>query len=223
MVSRWISGPVGGRAPAVSGAATAIDAECGHFFRGLIGYLGVSRTELALRLECNAHSLEALERGDIGGLPPWPETVRIVTGLTAPAGIDPRPALRLLGQRWKASSEAPAGRPFRMPRVPPWAALARQTAAAVLNGARARLFETRLSLRAWVYAAAIAAPLAFAVFAARPAAFVEAASVPETFAGLFRETREFVLYQIAPQRDGLRWIEVDDPRLRRGDKLRTPL
>jgi hypothetical protein len=38
-------------------------------------------------------------------------------------------------------------------------------------------------------------------------------------AGAVRYGYEFVLVQMAPQRDGLRWIEVADPRSRRGDKL----
>lgn len=209
---RWASDAIE-RAPPVSrGATSSADAECARFFRELIRYLGASRTELALRLGCNAHVLEALERGDIEGLPPWPETVRIVTGLTSPAGIDPRPALQLIGRRWKAAADTP---PRRAPR---------QSAISVLEKARAgfsrvALFKARPPLRAWVYAAAIAAPLAFAVFAARPTAILAAASAPEPFAGLFRGAREFVFYQTTPRKDGLLWIEVDDPRRRRGDKL----
>jgi hypothetical protein len=32
---------------------------------------------------------------------------------------------------------------------------------------------------------------------------------------------DFFILSAAPVRDGLKWIEVDNPRLRKGDKLRT--
>ena len=38
-------------------------------------------------------------------------------------------------------------------------------------------------------------------------------------AGVVRHAHEFFLVQMAPEREGLRWIEVADPRSRRGDKL----
>lgn len=38
-------------------------------------------------------------------------------------------------------------------------------------------------------------------------------------AGAVRHVRELIVVQMAPEREGLRWIEVADPRSRRGDKL----
>jgi hypothetical protein len=38
-------------------------------------------------------------------------------------------------------------------------------------------------------------------------------------AGVVRHVHEFIVVQMAPEREGLRWIEVADPRSRRGDKL----
>ena len=31
----------------------------------------------------------------------------------------------------------------------------------------------------------------------------------------------FLMMRVAPSRDGLRWIDVDDPRVRKADKLRS--
>jgi hypothetical protein len=36
-----------------------------------------------------------------------------------------------------------------------------------------------------------------------------------------RGAQNYVIVSLAPVRDGLRWIDVSDPRTRRGDKLRT--
>ena len=38
---------------------------------------------------------------------------------------------------------------------------------------------------------------------------------------LMRGAQDYLLHRAAPVREGLRWIEVDDPRSRRGDKLAT--
>lgn len=47
------------------------------------------------------------------------------------------------------------------------------------------------------------------------------AVLPAPVARAFASTHEYLRIQFAPIRDGLRWIEVDDPRSRRGDKMQT--
>ena len=47
-------------------------------------------------------------------------------------------------------------------------------------------------------------------------------SFPGPIASVVRGTNDFILYYTSPKRDGLRWIEVDDPRTRRTDKLPVP-
>ena len=42
---------------------------------------------------------------------------------------------------------------------------------------------------------------------------------PGPVASMVRTTNDFILYYTSPRRDGLRWIEVEDPRSRRTDKL----
>ena len=44
--------------------------------------------------------------------------------------------------------------------------------------------------------------------------------VPRPVARMTQEVRQYFQERFAPVREGLRWIEVDDPRRRRGDKLR---
>lgn len=47
------------------------------------------------------------------------------------------------------------------------------------------------------------------------------AVMPPPMARAVTRMHEYLRLQMAPVRDGLRWIEVDDPRSRRGDKLQT--
>lgn len=47
-------------------------------------------------------------------------------------------------------------------------------------------------------------------------------TLPEPVAAMVRSAHEFLLHRFARQEDGLRWIDVDDPRARRTDKLPTP-
>lgn len=48
-----------------------------------------------------------------------------------------------------------------------------------------------------------------------------AAPLPATLTRAFGRVADMIRVQLAPVRDGLRWIEVEDPRSRRGDKLQT--
>lgn len=215
----------------------AIQCECGRLFRNLRRHLGASRQELAHRVGCEVSVIAALERGDAGDLPPWPETVRIVTALTVPSGVDPRPALQLIGQGWGADAESG---PFfetaaegagHVAHAANARGLARRGPAAIaiasaLQGAWAGLLgrasNIRLPWPTWRLPFAIGVVLTFPLFAARPGVLEAAvAHAPQPIADVLRDAREFMLVQFAPARDGLRWIEVDDPRTRRGDKLRT--
>jgi hypothetical protein len=47
------------------------------------------------------------------------------------------------------------------------------------------------------------------------------AKLPPSVARMVRGAQNYVIVQFAPVRDGLRWIDVPDPRTRRSDKLRT--
>ena len=47
------------------------------------------------------------------------------------------------------------------------------------------------------------------------------ARLPPPMKRLVRGAQNYVIVQLAPVRDGLRWIDVPDPRSRRGDKLPT--
>jgi hypothetical protein len=44
--------------------------------------------------------------------------------------------------------------------------------------------------------------------------------LPEPVAKVVRPAANALIVHLAPWRDGMRWIEVGDPRLRKTDKLR---
>jgi hypothetical protein len=54
-------------------------------------------------------------------------------------------------------------------------------------------------------------------------AVLEAAvsQLPPSMARIVRGAQNYVIVRLAPVRDGLRWIDVSDPRTRRSDKLQS--
>jgi len=70
--------------------------ELGRFFIELRRALGISALQVATRLGTSERMVLALEAGYLGDLPPWPETVRIVSTYAQQAGIDPRPVLHVI-------------------------------------------------------------------------------------------------------------------------------
>jgi hypothetical protein len=66
----------------------------------------------------------------------------------------------------------------------------------------------------------IAAGLAGAAFAAKNEHFgTKLATLSPPIGHLLRKAQDYVALRSAPVREGLKWIEVDDPRTRRGDRL----
>jgi hypothetical protein len=66
----------------------------------------------------------------------------------------------------------------------------------------------------------VAGGLAGAAFAAKDREIgTSLAAISPPVSHLWRRAQDFVAVRSAPVRDGLKWIEVDDPRTRRGDRL----
>ena len=69
---------------------------------------------------------------------------------------------------------------------------------------------------------AIAVPVGLLVLLTQSSVLKAAVSqLPPGMARIVRGAQNYVTMQLAPVRDGLRWIDVRDPRSRRSDKLRT--
>jgi hypothetical protein len=69
---------------------------------------------------------------------------------------------------------------------------------------------------------AIAVPVGLLVLLSQTSVLEAAvAQLPPSVARIVRGAQDYVTLQLAPVRDGMRWIDVRDPRSRRSDKLRT--
>lgn len=241
------SGPAGGqplaRGRPAAPAPTAptperIKADVGRFFLDLRQTYRLSQAQAAKRLATRPEIIAALEGGDVRNLPPWPETCRIVRGYTGLAGLDPRPVLQLIEALHTLAARAPAPAPsralvpvVRRPSSPVMRPAAQPAPApdndededhpgwiASVGSAFVQVMPGR-SLRALL---ALSVPVAIVVLLTQTSVLEAAVSqLPPSVARIVRGAQNYVIVQLAPIRDGLRWIDVPDPRTRRSDKLQT--
>jgi hypothetical protein len=180
----------------------------------------LSRDAIARRLATTPATIEDLELGAVASLPHWPETVRIVRGYCELLRLDPEPLLWRIQQLLRAGDEPPPSRPVG----PPPPALRRERTRAPAPALRRSRDGAGRGIRRLVilslppivvaglmYGATVAPAPLYRALSLLPASLVEPAR-----AGL----DALVLYS-APRRDGLRWIDVGNPRLRKVDKLPT--
>ena len=182
--------------------------------------------QAAVYLQTRADVVEALEAGQFEVLPPWPETARIVISYAAMAGIDAQPLLRALGEIFRASVVTQIQpvqiQPVRSPQRPQSERL-RHAGMVFANGAKrlpaGALRQVRERPERAFYTVSL--PLAIVVLLLNTSVLQAAFEhVPRPVSRMFQDVRQFFQVQFAPIHEGLRWIDVDDPRCRRGDKLR---
>ena len=224
-------------------------ANIGRLFFDLRNALQVTPHHVASHLFAAPETVMAIESGQFEYLTPWPETVRVVMPHPALAGIDGRPVLTaiadvLSGEDHPYHGEMARGSPMPLTAEPaPIPAPAPKLVAAPSHGPEAvgssagkwkragtalakgakrlpadALKQVRQRPFRAFYAASL--PLGILVLLLNTSA-LEAAfgHVPRPVARLAQDVRHFFQEQFAPIHDGLRWIEVDDPRRRRADKL----
>ena len=197
-------------------------ADIARFFADLRGALRLTPHQAAAHLRTRTDTIEALERGWVEALPPWHETVRIVSAYAVMAGIDGRAVLAVMADELRLGGQpgpgyaAPVSQ-SQVQRLP--VDHLRRAGTAFANGAK-RLPKDALQQarerpdRAFY---AVSLPLGLLLLA------LNTSALSHTAAPVLRMGHSFVQYmhvQFAPVREGHRWIEVDDPRSRRGDKLR---
>jgi hypothetical protein len=185
--------------------------------------IGASGIDAAKYLGTTPAVIAALERADVEHLPPWPETQRIVVSYAAWAGIDGRPVLtaivilvREAEQRLQTARQAQAARLA----VNASSERLRQIRAAIAEGARRlpkeALHQARERPVRTFYALSL--PLALVLLLVNPQGIGSAVAKP--FRSVVTVVHDVLAVNFAPRREGLRWIEVSDPRTRRGDRLR---
>jgi hypothetical protein len=249
--ARDSSGPIRRSAAPAQRAQHPSAAEIGALFRDLRRILRLSLPELAARLGTRIDVVTALERGDLGRLPPWPETVRVVTGFTSLARIDPRPVLAIIRDHMEGSA-ANAGlrdahhRLRAMGRVAAAAAgrvaATTRSAASVAWGARQAMAQSWIASdaadmdleerarhsMAWLGRTGIMVLLVllltFATYLARSTGLEGALADLRTPIGrLMNKTQDYLVGKVssASSSSELKWVDVDDPRTRRADRLQT--
>ena len=227
--------PQAGRsaAPRVRTAASAelypLQADVARFFQDLRAAHQLSQVEAAQRLSTRIAVICALEAGDVSGLPPWPECCRVVRTYTSFMGLDPRPILHLLEVLLAAATTAPKPAPKRIlfPQLKRSTAHRQQrgsdaAGSALAVPARLKGLLRSPRARAGRILFAIAVPVGLVVLLTQSSVLEAAVSqLPPRMARIVRGAQDYVALRMAPVRDGLRWIDVRDPRSRRSDKLRT--
>ncbi len=185
--------------------------EVGRFFIDLRGAFRASQAQVAQRLATRIDIIAALEAGQVRALPPWPETCRIVRTYTSLAGLDPRPALHALEMLMEAEVHAPPSKPRRR----------RGRSLADSGSALRELWHGHVG-QAVAVLFAVTVPVALIVLMTQTSVLSAAvAQLPPSVKRIVRGAQNYVIVQFAPVRDGLRWIDVPDPRSRRADKLPT--
>lgn len=207
------------------GASAQIRADVARFFVDLRRTIGVSPAEAAAHLRTSLSTISALEQADAQNLPPWPQVQRIVSAYTAWARIDGTPVLTALGilardaeQRQQMARQAEALRPamnasserLRQMRAV-IAESAKRLPIEALNQARERPVRTFYAL---------SVPLGLVLVILNTDVLGGALSyLPGPFKATARYLHDVMAVHFAPEREGLKWIEVTDPRSRRSDRL----
>ena len=207
-----------------------------RFFIDLRQALRLTVPQAAQYLQVRLEVVEALETGQVEYLPPWQETAAIVMTYTSMADVNGRPALNAIsGLISYLSSSAPPvmqqpvfrerPRAEPTPRASPSPNRApnlvcrnfMRAGSAIANGARRLPQEAFDQVRRRPQRALYALSLPLFGLLLHSSIFE---TVAKPFGSAVRWVSTYFQEHYGPMRDGMRYIEVDDPRSRRGDKLR---
>jgi hypothetical protein len=208
-----------------AGGDGARDEQLGQIFRNMRLTMKVSRETIARRLATTPSIIETFEAGAVSALPHWKETNRIVMAYCQILRMDPEPILwHLRGQLQALASQVRSAKV-----APPSQYTTGRPAARSQPGPRSARSETRSPRRRRRARAlfALSAPLALAVvvvylaqMAPQPVYRV-IGLMPDAMGQVVRSGLDYLVQLSAPRREGLRWIEVSDPRVRKADKLQS--
>ena len=189
-----------------------------RFFMDLRRALRLTLPQAAYYLQVHTNVIEALETGQVEYLPPWPQTAQIVMGYTSMAGVDGRPVLNAIGNLIVMLQPAPE-EPEK-----PSAGYASQAGghffragSALASGARRLPKDAIHQIRERPQRALYALSLPLFILLFFHASIFEVVAQP--FSSAVGRVSVYFQEHFAPVQDGLRWIEVSDPRSRRTDKL----
>jgi transcriptional regulator with XRE-family HTH domain len=197
------------------------DPQLGQIFRNMRVAMKISREALARRLATTPMTIDSFEAGAINGMPHWRETVRIVRGYCELLRLDPEPIL----WRIKSQLQAVQAKSSSARNSAGTADAAAAPAPATRNShekygeepARPKRRRAR-ALFAITAPVALLAVLAIGAQALPQPLYYAIGFLPAPVAKPIRAGLDYVVHLGAPSRDGLKWIELSDPRLRKADK-----
>lgn len=204
------------------------DEQLGQIFRNMRLAVKVPRETIARRLATSPATIDAFEAGAVGALPHWNETCRIVRGYCELLRLDAEPILWRVRSHLQAfASPPPRPVPAPLQAAPPVAAPYPRSSRAQSapsqdeddgRPAGRRRGRTLFALSAPVLLAA--GVLAMTQTAPQPV-YAAIGWLPDRIEVPLRAGLDYAVQLTAPSRDGLRWIDIGDPQLRKADKLHT--
>lgn len=210
----------------------AHDVQLGQIFTNMRLAMKVSRETIARRLATSTFIIEAFETGTVSNLPHWRETARIVRGYCDLLRLDPEPILWRIKSHYHASG-LPLGLLAHDGTRPPGshaqgadapAVTVRSQAQTSRQGeARAERRRRRRRGRLLVLSAPVllAGMLTLSAQRVPDPVYALVGLMPEAVRAPLTLAFNALVDTMAPVRDGLRWVELSDPQLRKSDKLQT--
>ena len=191
----------------------------GLTFRTMRHELGISQATLARRVGASVTTIEALEAGVVRGLPGWSELSRIIAAYAAMVHTDLSPIENRL--RWYFDqADATESMAFTHDG-------SRQAVSSNRSVARAKPVTAVRKTRAWRRVLTVGIPLLAALGVATTAHTSPQAlfAVADTMPISMRSFAQAGLAMITPVKsyraEGLTWIEANDPRSRKSDRLKA--
>lgn len=218
--------------PATGGAKPPVhDPQLAAIFHSMRRMLGLPIDRLARVFGMPAPVIQALEAGRIDLLPDWAETLRVVRAYADAVQIDPTPIFArlqvhmgpidyraLLQQGGAAAALAKSSATGRTVTAPS-ATVTKTAPGTKAPPSKQRLQRRRRRLMALAPFALLALVLA-TVQLVPSAVYAFTRLLPAPVASPVTAGLDFLVYATAPQREGLRWIDVGNPRARKSDRLR---
>jgi hypothetical protein len=208
---------------APGGQAAGRDEQLGQMFHNMRLTLKVSRESIARRLATSPAMVDTFEAGAIAAFPHWKETARIVRAYCELVRFDPEPLLFRIHSHLQALAHrsprpAPGGPAMAAPRPPaprthPPAQAERSPAA---SRRRRRRGLALFTLSAPIALAAIV--VCFVQLVPWPV-YRAITLLPDAIERPVRSGLDYLMLFSAPTRDGLKWVDVGDPKVRKADRL----
>lgn len=204
------------------------DETVGGLLRGMRTLAGIDTATLALRLGTTTSVIGALEAGELGELPDLIETERILTAYGHVLDIDTGPICARLRNQLRAveasrrqrAAEATVRVQSTEPKSTPVGQVPAKAQTGEVSGVAGQAVKAKRRVMA---AVALGLMALLGVFVATDTAYsplrAAVSVLPSPLARPLQAGLDRMAEMLAPRREGLKWIDVSDPRSRKADRL----